>query len=316
LSSSARPVRAAAVALEAPAKVNLALRILEREPSGYHRLETYFQTLELADRVLVELRDAEGITLEVSGEDAGPVSDNLVVRAARAFTEEARVDPALHIRLEKRIPAGAGLGGGSSDAAATLRALADLLGELPGERFGELAAALGSDVPFFLCGSPLALGSGRGERLTPLTPLPSAPVILALPRVHVSTAAAYAALDRRREQAGRGQSSSSAKAPAPLTAELSSWESVERLAHNDFEALVCADHPEVARARDALRATGARFVLLSGSGAAVFAVYRTEEDAAAALKQLPKEGTTRYVRTRTAGVVPAPQTFGRTQPRG
>jgi 4-diphosphocytidyl-2-C-methyl-D-erythritol kinase len=302
------PGHARLVEVAAPAKVNLVLRVLERESSGYHRLETYFQALELADRVRVALTRDEGIALTVSGADLGPVQDNLAWRAAQAYLREAGLGRGVRIELEKRIPAGAGLGGGSSDAAATLRALDVLLGALSDERLRQVAALLGSDVSFFLCGSPLAFGRGRGEQLTPLSPLEAAPVIVAFPGVHVSSAHAYQALDRKREEPaeGGGPAAGSGAPAAPLSSELADWAAVERLAHNDFEELICEAHPEVAVARAALRGTGARFVLLSGSGSALFAVYDEEAAAREASLRLERDSTVAHALTRTATAVPEP----------
>ncbi|HEX2091942.1 MAG TPA: hypothetical protein VHG28_06045, partial [Longimicrobiaceae bacterium] len=182
----------AGVRVEAPAKVNLRLRILAREETGYHALETLFCAVSLADTVEVRPGGA-GIALEVrGGVDTGPPEHNLVVRAAERFYRDLGGSPALRIELTKRIPAAAGLGGGSSDAAATLRALNLLHGE-PFARAGllQMAIGLGSDVPFFLCGSTLALGWGRGERLLALPPLPTRPVLIAHPGVAMPTGEAF-----------------------------------------------------------------------------------------------------------------------------
>jgi 4-diphosphocytidyl-2-C-methyl-D-erythritol kinase len=295
-----------AVEVEAPAKVNLFLSVLEPEPSGYHGIRTLFQALELSDRVRVELVAGREIDLEVVGLEAGPPEENLVRRAASAFLEAAGAERGLRLRLEKRIPAGAGLGGGSSDAAATLRALAVLMpGAVSPERLLAIAERLGSDVPFFLCGSPLALAEGRGERLEPLPPLPSTPVVVALPAVHVSTRIAYEALDRHRASRAPGLAPPG-DGTGPVAAP-SDWEAVETLGGNDFEAVILPAHPAVARARGALLRTGPRLALLSGSGSAVFAIYRREEEAGVALSRLEPEDGTRFVRTRTRTDMPAPR---------
>lgn len=260
------------VRVRAPAKINLALRILGRRPSGFHDLETVFQAVDLCDEVRVRLRSAPGVGLEVHGADVGPPADNLVVRAATAFFRAAGVEGGVEVQLTKRIPAGAGLGGGSSDAGATLRALAALRpGAVDPEGLHALAADLGSDVPFFLGEAGRALGRGRGEVLTSLPPLPPAPVVVGLPPVHVATGPAYGALARARLAAG-------GPPPPPLyrgdAVDLPhDWAGVAAGAVNDFEPTVAAAFPPVARALEALRATDARFALLSGSGAAVFAVY-------------------------------------------
>jgi 4-diphosphocytidyl-2C-methyl-D-erythritol kinase len=292
------------VELDAPAKVNLYLRVLDREPTGYHGIETLFQALELSDRVRVTRVPGREIELEVVGLEAGPPEDNLVRRAAAAFLDAADLTPGLRIRLDKRIPAGAGLGGGSSDAAATLRCL-DLLmpGAVSPERLSGIAEALGSDVPFFLCGSPLAVGEGRGERLRPLPPLPAVPVVVALPAVHVSTREAYAELDRQR---ARGVPVAGAEVGPPITA-APDWNMVQRMHENDFEGVILPSHPTIMRAREALLRTGPLFALLSGSGGAVFAIYRDADDARAALERLEPEEGICFVETRTRARMPDPE---------
>jgi 4-diphosphocytidyl-2-C-methyl-D-erythritol kinase len=291
------------VRIRAPAKVNLALRILGRRESGYHDLETLFQAVDLCDDVSLRVTSGAGIDLEVSGADVGPAEDNLVVRAARAFLSEGSITTGLSIRLEKRIPAGAGLGGGSSDAGATLRGLRALFPEaLDRERIAGLAATLGSDVPFFVGNAGLSLGRGRGEVLRPLPPLPEGQLVIGCPPVHVATAGAFGALARSR--AG----GAAAPAPASLLSgghPLVRWDDVAELAVNDFEATVTRDHPLVAVALDTLRATDPVFALLSGSGAAVFGVYTdasaADEGCDVASAACP---SVRFVRARTLSALP------------
>lgn len=280
----------------APAKVNLTLRVLAREESGYHQLETLFCGLELADTL--ELRPGgAGIRLEVEGAELGPIEDNLVVRAARAFERATGRTVDVSIRLRKEIPAGAGLGGGSSDAAATLDALNDLHGRpLDDAALVEIAAQLGSDVAFFLCRSPLALAWGRGDRLLPLPPLPRAPVLLAVPGFAISTPDAYRDLAAYRTATG-------ARAGAAVIppGALASWDEVARAAVNDFEPPTFARFPELAELKRLLFDAGARIALLSGSGSALFGVFPDEkrrDDAACALQA---HGTgLRVIRTATA----------------
>ena len=299
------------VDLEAPAKVNLCLHVSERDTSGYHGVVTLLQTLALADRVRVEVVGTGGVRLDVERADLGPPAANLAVRAARAFlAASGGTRGSVHIRLEKHIPAGAGLGGGSSDAAATLLALNALFGApLPRSRLLDLARTLGSDVPFFLCESTLGLGTGHGADVRAIPALPVAPVVLALPALHISTADAYRALDEH--QKGAFTTSSAARehdhpcSPEDLT-RVASWIDVERLRHNDFEAVVLAAQPEVARARDALESTRPRFVLLSGSGAAVYAVYGSEDDARRALELQGAVRGVHFVLTRTRASTPTP----------
>ncbi len=281
--------------MEAPAKVNLHLRVLHRRGDGFHELRTVFQALSLADEVTVTLGpppmagasgepggaiwvDAgEGIHLQVAAAagptpQLGPPSENLAVRAARAFREASGLQEPLAIHLLKRIPPGGGLGGGSSDAAAVLRSLEALAtargagsDRLGGSWLTQTAAKLGSDVAFFVGASALAAATGRGELLHPLPPLPERELTLVLPPVQVATGPAYAALDRPDQEP---------EAPSdevPLALRPTAWDQVARHAHNDFQPVVARRYPEVARALAALAEAGGRPILLSGSGAACFA---------------------------------------------
>lgn len=258
-------------ALAAPAKVNLRLSVLAREASGYHQIETLFCALELADAIAIEA-GASGIALDVEGEDVGPAEDNLVHRAARAFCAAAAVTPALRIALHKNIPAGAGLGGGSSDAATTLRALNEQHGHpLDEPRLLALGGTLGSDVPFFLSGAALALAWSRGDRLLRLPPLARRPVLIVAPREPISTAEAYGWLAQ-----ARAQRKAAASAVVYDATAFDDWDLVGRAAANDFEEPVFARRPALARIRDALSAAGASPALLAGSGSAVFGIFASE----------------------------------------
>jgi 4-diphosphocytidyl-2-C-methyl-D-erythritol kinase len=281
----------------APAKVNLFLRVLAREDSGFHQLETLFQTLELADGVVIERRDgAPGhrthgdVALEVTGIGAdalGPPEKNLAVRAARVFLEAVEgAGGAFHIRLEKRIPHGAGLGGGSSDAAAVLSGMNALHGSpLAPDVLARLGATLGADVAFFLCGSPLALAWGRGDRLLPLPPLPSRPVLLVIPEEGISTPWAYQVL-----AAHRAEEAQFICAGAQLHAggieRWSRWSGVREDQENAFEAALHPHRPELEQVRRALEGAGALVARLSGSGAAVFGVFADEAGVDAAKRAI------------------------------
>lgn len=297
------------VVVRAPAKINLFLRVLAREDSGYHQIETLFQALELHDTIRVDRRSEPGVTLEVTGsfpvpdgeteegieDDLGPEEENLAYRAAVAYRERAGLagEPGVRIRLQKAIPAGSGMGGGSSDAAAVLRALdAFHPGALEPSALMSVATGIGSDVPFFLGPDPLALAWGRGERLLGLPSLDPRPVVLVVPDYRISTAEAYGKLARRRAGsgpsrtgAGRARTEGSAGpadvpgvdriAPsAPYTLpDLSSWEGVRARAENDFEPIAYEEHPEGRKILDALVSAGGSPTLLSGSGSALFGVF-------------------------------------------
>jgi 4-diphosphocytidyl-2-C-methyl-D-erythritol kinase len=290
-----------ALVADAPAKVNLLLRVLGKRGDDFHEIETLLQAVALADRVMVA-RGGEGVTLDLHGPDLGPTEQNLAWRAARSLLDAAGVAGGLRVRLEKRIPAGAGLGGGSSDAAAVLRLGNLVLGTpLDAAALSTLGAALGSDVPFFLGEGPLAWGRGRGELLETLPPLPVASVVVVMPPVHVATGGAYTALARERLMGGPPPRSGSFRdAPA-------SWEEVAAVAGNDFEAVVPGTHPPVARALEALRRLGARPALLSGSGGASFGVFPDVQAAEAAGVELRAQLGCPVAVTRTLDAFPEAQ---------
>jgi 4-diphosphocytidyl-2-C-methyl-D-erythritol kinase len=295
------------VQVQAPAKVNLWLRVGPRGAAGYHDLDTLFAALELADTVTVRRASGgTGIRLRTTFEppletlpDLGPPEENLVTRAAAAFGQRAGMDLDLEIELVKRIPAGGGLGGGSSDGAATLRALARLFPDaLEAGDIHAAAAGLGSDVPFFAADLDLARGRGRGTDLTPLPPLPSRPVLVALPGIHVPTARAYSWLAESRASGAMPPPAELLdRSPGPL-----SWEGVADLAHNDFQPVLFARYPRLRAIRDTIRQHGARVALLAGSGSALFGVFDDVEGAAAAdaaIRRHDPDARTALTRTRS-----------------
>ncbi len=278
---------------DCPAKVNLFLRVLAREESGYHNIETLFCRVGLADTLAVERTDA-GISLEVEGADVGAVEQNLAWRAAEVVLNATGRRFGVAMQLTKRIPAGAGLGGGSSDAAAALLALNALAHQaVPRAELFNMAHRLGADVPFFLSEAPLALAWGRGQRMLRLPALLSMPVLLVVPTTPVPTAEAYAWVDEvRSRDGGRG-------AVALDLDVLGNWSDVARLAGNDFESVVFGRMPEVRAAFEALAHTAPLLCRMTGSGSTLFAVYRNVRDRDDAAMQLgPKHGT--LVRTATA----------------
>ena len=271
MSARAEP-RARSARVAAQAKVNLRLRILAREASGYHQLETLFLRLALSDDVTVRATDGArslDVTGEVDARQLGPVERNLAWRAALEYAGATGWPAGFAIGLGKRIPVGGGLGGGSADAGAVLRAL-DALAPSP---IGEsallaIAARLGADVPFLTCTAPYALAWGRGERMLALPTPDEREVLLVLPPFAVNTAAAYGWLAAARESDGHGEFSGGA-----LSLEaLSDWSAIETLATNDFEAVVAARHPSIATIVQRLRGLGCAPALMSGSGSSVFGV--------------------------------------------
>jgi 4-diphosphocytidyl-2-C-methyl-D-erythritol kinase len=271
----------ARVRAAAPAKINLWLRVFGRDAKGYHAIESLFQLISLADDLVAE-RAPEGINLCGAPAGLGPVEQNLVVRAASRFLTASRAKGGVTISLTKRIPWNAGLGGASSDAAATLAALNRLYAWpfSPGDLL-ELAAGLGSDVPFFLSGAALALGWGRGERLLALPALPALPVLVVPPPAPVRTAEAYAWVDRDRGAAESGEYAAVVPAAA-----LASWTTLRPHSHNDFESVVAGRLPEIGHWLDRLRETEAFLVRLAGSGGAIVAVFETSQARDAAWSRL------------------------------
>lgn len=260
------------VSLECPAKVNLSLRVHSRRSDGYHAISTVLQAVALCDRLTVRRTEPGApLRLDVPGGGAPADDSNLVMAAARTFFG-AIGEPAGGVRFElrKRIPAGSGLGGGSSDAAGTLAALQELWGEpLSSDRLHAAAAAVGSDVPFFLVGGTV-LATGRGERLRVLEDVATAPVIIAVPAMEVSTAAVYSHWRRPGGHAAEFGEEELLPPPA-MRRETARW-----LRGNDLEPVVRRLHPEVDRLLVALREAtldeSDRGPQLSGSGGAVFGV--------------------------------------------
>jgi 4-diphosphocytidyl-2-C-methyl-D-erythritol kinase len=286
----------AAVSLSALAKINLLLRVLSREDDGYHGIETLFCLISLADDVRAERREGRGVTIDVSGAELGPPEQNLAVQAAAKVLEATGHRFAVHLSLTKRIPVRAGLGGGSSDAAAALLAVNRLAGDaIPHHELLQIAARLGSDVPFFVSGAPLALGWGRGERILRLPGLPAAPALLLTPRVPVATGEAYGWVDQARQSAGRRG------ALALDLDSLSRWGDIGRMAGNDFESPVFGRYSEIRSAFEALVTTRPLVCRMSGSGSTLFAVYRSSRDRDDAIMMLGrKHGTTTPVETLAA----------------
>jgi 4-diphosphocytidyl-2-C-methyl-D-erythritol kinase len=267
----------------APAKVNLFLRVLGREASGFHGIETLFCLLDLADELRAERREGDAVTIEVRGADVGPDADNLAVRAAEMVLDGTGGRFGVHLTLEKRIPAQAGLGGGSSDAAAALILVNHLAGNaVPRHELLQYAARLGSDVPFFLSESRLSLAWGHGERMLRLPPLPAAPALLLVPPEGMATSEAYEWIDQAGGTARRGALALDLDA-------LGTWGDVARMAGNDFEGALFGRKPALKAAFEALAGTHPLLCRLTGSGSAFLAVYRSESDRADATMMLGKK---------------------------
>lgn len=267
--------------VEAEAKLNLFLRIAGREPSGYHQLSTLFQRIALADAVMVRTGGTER-SLDLLGPHQFPATENIAWHAAEAFAAAAGWPSGFAIEIEKRIPIGGGLGGGSADAAAVLRILNALAPTpLDAATLFAIAFRLGADVPYLLSELALSLGTGRGERLREMAPLPARELALWIPPFGVASRDAfgwYAASQAAASQPAAkpaGASATQDSAHPPLRSALS-WAEVADLAGNDLEPAVFTHHPELAVLLGQMDATRPIIARMSGSGSTLFAVYGGE----------------------------------------
>ncbi|CAN5446518.1 4-(cytidine 5'-diphospho)-2-C-methyl-D-erythritol kinase [soil metagenome] len=296
---------ASTVEVQAQAKINLRLRILARETSGYHQLETLFLRIDLADTVRIRRTSGER-SLDVVGDVdpalIGPVEQNLAWRAAEAYFASKEMRGGFAIEVTKRIPIGGGLGGGSADAGAVLRAL-DAMDDEAMEPVVllSLAARLGADVPFLATEHAYALAWGRGERMLALAPPPARDALLVVPAFSVNTAEAFGWLAPPDVMAVRRRYVESF---ALLPGQLSDWTSLRELAGNDFEGAVEHHHPEVRDHLDLLRAQGCSLYQMSGSGSTLFGIWTSTPEAprSDALTPDPR-AEAKYIRTRTAARV-------------
>ncbi len=296
--SAARPpavARARAVRLDAYAKVNLGLLVGPKRPDGYHEIATTLCAISLHDTLEFAPR-ARGFTLAVDGPEARGVPRtraNLVLRAAHALAAALGETRGAAIRLTKRVPHGAGLGGGSSDAAATLRGLALLWRRrVPRARLAEVAQSRGSDVPFFLGPSP-AFATGRGEQLFPLAPIaPPLRVLILVPNVVVSTKWTYGryVIPKSRLTGWKRMARL-----LQLRSEVIGGSKFKKNFSNDLETVVLPHTPAVRKALAALRASGVQAVRMSGSGSAVFGVSDSTRDLKRAAAGLGSTGLRVYV---------------------
>ena len=262
------------------AKLNLSLKVTGKRPDGFHELRTVFQSITLSDQLEIDYQPGRGTRVELASSIAIP--DNLVARAAHALMDATSIRGLVRCRLRKRIPMGAGLGGGSSNAAAVLLAIPALARKpVPLAELNRVAATLGSDVPYFLYGGA-ALGLGRGEELYPLPDPGPRHALLILPGIHVSTPAAFAALARP---------ALIELTPADLANKMNRFQSMawgvacaatpggdwETFCENDFEAAVFPQFPLLKSLHRKLVRSGASPARMTGSGSALFGVFPSLE---------------------------------------
>ena len=272
--------------IEVFAKINLSLRILGRLVGGYHSLETIFQNISLADRLKVSTTHGE-IIVHCDTPGVPEDEENTAHRAARLCLKRLGIhDRGVEIRIDKGIPIRGGFGGGSADAAGTIIACEHLFGPLPGgdsTRYA-LAAAVGADVPFMLCGGR-ALAWGIGERMLKLPVKKKTPVLLVVPHIPVSTTWAYRALDNAQAEGDNTETLELNGGPLQ-------WEEIigplgpQDTIVNDFEPVVFAHHPELREIKHLLLDSGARVAMLSGSGSGIFGLFDSEKKRDSAVKAL------------------------------
>ena len=285
--------------LSAPAKINLALHILGKRADGYHDLESLFVPVPgLADSLEISAGTPGGGCVVTPQLSDCPPDKNLIFRAWQAYGRQTGFAPDIAVRLTKRIPTGAGLGGGSSDAAAMLRWLQSNAGSaaMTQEALTALAAGIGADVPFFLQQGP-AIAEGIGERLTPVAlDLSAFTLVLALPKVHISTPWAYAAWDKHATEKNRTQ---------PASDCLTTLDSTNKrrvslspvLVRNDFEIVVFPNHANLRILKEQLLSLGAVCAVMSGSGAGIASLFRNSSLAGDAAEALRMNGVPVHVET-------------------
>jgi 4-diphosphocytidyl-2-C-methyl-D-erythritol kinase len=284
------------ISLPAFAKINLGLRVRGRRADGYHEIDTVFQAISLYDTISLTPTEKNDIVLSCDDRSLPSDERNLVWRAASALQTGCAIQKGARIRLEKRVPVHAGLGGGSSDAAATLVGLAYLWHAAISEsELSEVAAGLGADVPFFLYGGT-ARGTGKGSDIAVLPDAADKSLIVLKPHANISTAKAYEALNAAALTTSDTKTILSTSRRSSFSDSFSS-----KALLNDFEAVVLQLEPEIERARVALLRAGAQAALLAGSGAAVFGVFDNKDAQERAIQSIELETGWRVFPCSTVG---------------
>jgi 4-diphosphocytidyl-2-C-methyl-D-erythritol kinase len=266
--------------IRAYAKINIGLRILNKRDDGYHNIETIFHRINLFDEI--RFQDSCNLLLECNNPEIPTDNRNLCMKAAQILQKNYKVTKGAKILLNKNIPIGAGLGGGSSDAAYVLKHLPNFLGiEIPKEELYQLAMDIGSDVPYFLDKST-AYATGRGEQLEYFRLDIPYWIIIVHPNVQISTAWAYANLKLKPHQQENNLKEL-------LIDNIEHPEKLRELIHNDFEDLVLQNHPDIKRLKENLYKQGAEFVQMSGSGSSVYAFFKHESKAREAIRIFSKD---------------------------
>jgi 4-diphosphocytidyl-2-C-methyl-D-erythritol kinase len=263
--------------LKSPAKVNLRLEIVKKREDGYHEIRTLFQKMDLCDTIHFSLGREEGISITTSQPLLPVDRRNLVYRASQAIFSRLSYQGGVAVHIDKKIPLGAGLGGGSSNAATTLQALNQLLGgRLSLEEMMAMAVRIGADVPFFLMEGGSALATGIGERLEKVE-LPTLWFILIYPNFEVSTAWAYQNIRLTKETVH-----------LKIQEFLSTPDKITRILKNDLEQVVSGKFPQIDQMKDILTSAGAIGSLMTGSGPTVFGIFPEKGEALRAYRDINK----------------------------
>jgi 4-diphosphocytidyl-2-C-methyl-D-erythritol kinase len=269
--------------IESPAKVNLLLKVLKKRDDGYHEVVSVIQPISLYDEISIEVGSGEGIRVGCNSPEVPTDKTNLAYKAAELFLKITGLKCSVKVEIVKNIPVGAGLGGGSSNAAAVLIGLNDLLkAGVVQERLMEIGAELGSDVPLFMLKGPV-VATGRGEVLRPIE-LPRYQYILINPGFNVSTAWAYANLDLTK----RSEDNTLTYSEEPFRGEelFADADKLSKFLANDLEAVTAPRYPDISRFKKMLIELGACGALMSGSGPTVFGVYKSRVAAVKAFDRL------------------------------
>ncbi len=268
--------------LKAYAKINVGLRITGQRDDGYHSIKTLYQTVNIYDEVKLNLKDEQGVTFNWQGEKVPDGDDNICSKAANSFFEFIGEEKGVNIELEKTLPVGSGLGGGSSDAACVIRGLNELIDtKLSLKNMEDIASELGADIPFFIRGG-CQYAEGIGDELSPGELSEEWVLLLVVPDIHIDTSWAYQGIH-----------------PLSLTRNINDVNLASfphngdaknrKMFRNDFEPLVFSKYPEIGEIKKSLLKSEAEFASLSGSGSAVYGLYETTEMAEKAMKLVSRE---------------------------
>ena len=308
-----------ALSLPSFAKINWSLQILGKRPDGFHEIRTILQTISLHDDLHFKVSEDDVITLSCNDSNIPTDSENLVVRAASALQDRFSVDRGVHIRLEKRIPSQAGLGGASSNAAVSLLALAHIWNvDATASELLEIATSLGADVPFFLEGG-CALATGIGASISPLPDIEVQHLVVVTPKAGVSTAKAYAAFSSTALTTMNADPILSSSHKEAISRHSVPWSLPGDLI-NDFESLIFDIEPEIRRTKETVLQAGAIGALLAGSGSSVFGIFADYDAQQRAVNGIKKEAGWRifpcvtvsrneYLRAIASGGIPSIRSF-------